>query len=372
MSLSPTTLEGIPRLDQLATGAPSIKVGGPPGDADAVRAIQKALAALVGPMPRSFKNGPDKEPDGVFGSETQTRVIAFQRQAFPGDSREWDGRVGRKTLEELKKALARGAPAPGPSPAPTPPPISSFICGPDVTDQVVATWTAIQTDFGKLTAAHKKRACFKILLPFKRSEDDFSFPTSLEELKQELQRHADINGWDTLPLYQGASWWLRHPPIFDPALNGPLATPSSPNPDADDFDPSHEDEGNCANTVEIGGKCWLNGTANYGTFGIMVRLCSDFAAADWTLRFNPVARAVFSLSWAETLIRAYKRFGANPEGAKLPIAWTRATFNGGPRGVPTEPGNRPRCGCTGAKKGNVVNWDYVWEPHKSRGAAKNP
>lgn len=118
--------------------------------------------------------------------------------------------------------------------------------------------------------------------------------------------------------------------------------------------------------------CWLNGTVNYGTFGIMVRLCSDYAVSDWKMRLNPVTRTIFSLEWAKMLIRAYKEFGANKEGAILPIAWTEATFHGGPKAVPSVPGNRPKCQCSCNCKGDIVKWDYVWEPVKPRSAAASP
>jgi hypothetical protein len=111
---------------------------------------------------------------------------------------------------------------------------------------------------------------------------------------------------------------------------------------------------------------------NYGTFGIMVRLCSDFALTDWTMRLNPVTRTIFSLQWAKMLIRAYKKFGANPEGAVLPIAWTDATYHGGPQAVPAVAGNRPKCKCSCNCKGSIVKWDYVWEPVKPRASAVSP
>jgi hypothetical protein len=369
MAFKSPVLQGSARLDQAAAGPPYIKAGWPRADPEAVKRIQKALAKLIGHMPVSFPNGPANEPDGVFGDETKRYVISFQKRAFPGKPLEWDGIVGRNTLAKMDEELAKGAPAPPPPPPPAP----SFVCGPDVTEQVAAAWGKIQSDFAKLTRDYKIRACNKILIPLRRpGKDEMDFPSNLEELKRQLQNFADIDGWDTLPLYQGASWWLRHPPVFDATTNGPCASPSSPDPDAKDFDPSHESDAICANTVQVGGKCWLNGTVNYGTFGIMVRLCSDFAATDWGLKFSPKARIIYSLGWAKMLIKAYKKFGANPEGALLPIAWTEATFNGGPRAVPSVPGNRPKCKCTCGCKGDVVTWDYVWEPVKPRNRATSP
>jgi hypothetical protein len=136
--------------------------------------------------------------------------------------------------------------------------------------------------------------------------------------------------------------------------------------------------------VQVAGKCWLNGSVNYGTYGIMIKECSEFAANDLILpsfstnpfdqplKLNPVIRAIYSLTWATTLIRAYKKFGGHPEGARVPVAWTEATFNGGPSATPSIAENRPKCKCKPGLTGSIVKWDYVWEPLKARGAATPP
>ena len=41
--------------------------------------------------------------DGIFKDKTKEAVIAFQKSAFPDDPKEWDGIVGAKTREKLKK-----------------------------------------------------------------------------------------------------------------------------------------------------------------------------------------------------------------------------------------------------------------------------
>jgi len=296
MPLNSVLLKGNARLEQVLGGARSVRRG-VADDADAVGRIQRALAQLVAPMPRSFPSGPSGPPDGVFGAETEGHVRTFQRRAFPSAPLEWDGRVGARTLQKLDDAL--GGPAPS----------ATFVCGPDVSDQVATTWARIQTDFAVLSRDQKIRCCDTVLFPVRTPRGIPSVPTSVEELRTLLQQFADIDGWDTLPLYQGASAWLRSPPVFDRATNGPCATPSSVDPAADDFDPSHELDTHCANTVQVGGKCWLNGTVNYGTFGIMARLCRDFAVGDAFLRFDPRRRLIYSLDWARLLIRAYKQFG---------------------------------------------------------------
>jgi Putative peptidoglycan binding domain len=364
MALTNSTLTGSTRLEGILAGGAPMRRDIPERDIEDIKKIQRALQKLTGPMPKSFPTRLGGEPDGIFGNETFERIVRFQQKAFPLDSREWDGRIGKKTLQAMDDELNKGA-------APVPPPAKEFICGPDVTKQVEDTWTQIQKDFKTWTREQKLKACMRILIPIQKPGEDakLEIPTDLEELKQQIRQFADINGWDTLPLFQGASWWLRHPPIFDAATNGPCATPSSASPDASDFDPMHELDSHCANTVQVQGVCWLNGTVNYGMFGVMVKLCSDFARDDFFVSKIPGVRIVFSLDWAKMLIKAYKRFGNNPEAAQLPVAWTEATFNGGPSAVPDSkkfPGNRPKCQCKCGCKGDVVNWDYVWEPMRHR------
>jgi peptidoglycan hydrolase-like protein with peptidoglycan-binding domain len=99
MTLQSDILAGSPRLELAASGGPSVKKG--EHEPDAVKRIQNALLALGFPMPTSFPNGPAGEPDGIFGQETFNTVIAFQRREFPDKPAEWDGRVGRHTLDRM-------------------------------------------------------------------------------------------------------------------------------------------------------------------------------------------------------------------------------------------------------------------------------
>jgi peptidoglycan hydrolase-like protein with peptidoglycan-binding domain len=123
MPLQSDILKGSVRLEQTMAGGPPVKRYPPADDPDAVGRIQKALVALgVSPMPRSFPNGPTGEPDGKFGSETYNAVIKFQKQVFPSAWQEWDGRVGKKTLEQMDALLPKTVAPPPPT---TPP--KSFI-----------------------------------------------------------------------------------------------------------------------------------------------------------------------------------------------------------------------------------------------------
>lgn len=221
------------------------------------------------------------------------------------------------------------------------------ICGPDVTKQFSAILSQIQADFKVWDEAHQELACRALLFPVKMPKW-----TPGTDTRTFIRSAADINSWDVLPLFQGQSAWLRSAAV----VGCPCAIPTSKNPSASAFDDVHEDPSTCSDSVQAGGECWLNGTVNYGTFGIMVRLCKD--------RF-PVKFAL-AQQLAEKLIQAYKAFGPHPEDATLPLAWFRATFNGGPTATPSGPGNRPQCKTMCSLDGSIVDWDYVWEPVKPR------
>lgn len=385
MPLVSALFTGNPVLDRVDAGSAVLFVGSPANERRAVQLVQTALVGEGFALPVSMRSG---APDGRFGAETRSAVIAFQRRVFPGDSRQWDGRFGARTLAELDRAVAARGAGPAPTPSPTPSP-TEFVCGPDVSAQVAAVWSRIQSDFRARSRADKIRLCNKVLIPVNDPVGlivDAVRSRSLDQLMAQLRAHADINGWDVIPLYQGESEWLRRPPVFDPALNGPFATPSSSDfGNSDPFADGHEDPATCSNTVQVNGKCWLNGSVNYGTYGIMVRECRDFAVRDLfvpntlslnpfdqPLALNPTILAIYSLQWATSLIRAYKRFGNNPEGAVVPVAWTEATFNGGPTASPTITENRPRCQCRPGLTGSIVTWHYVWEPLKPRATVSPP
>jgi peptidoglycan hydrolase-like protein with peptidoglycan-binding domain len=95
-----------PRLESAASGGPAIKGLPAVEDAEAVGRIQKALVALGFPLPGSVRAG---RPDGRFGPETLQGVKAFQKVAFPADSTQWDGQVGRLTLAEMDRRLPAAA-----------------------------------------------------------------------------------------------------------------------------------------------------------------------------------------------------------------------------------------------------------------------
>jgi peptidoglycan hydrolase-like protein with peptidoglycan-binding domain len=109
--LKSAILAGNARLDGAASGGPSVKKAPPADEPEAVRRIQKALAALGFSMPRSFPSGPANEPDGKFGDETFQSVISFQRREFPQEPGQWDGRCGKNTLGRMDELLSEDSAA---------------------------------------------------------------------------------------------------------------------------------------------------------------------------------------------------------------------------------------------------------------------
>jgi lipoprotein-anchoring transpeptidase ErfK/SrfK len=102
MPLKSAYLAGDVRLEQAAAGGPSIKPLPVHEPLETVRRIQIALRRLTYVFFHSFKGD---EPDGLFGPDTKRTVVHFQRAVFIGQSAEWDGRLGKKTLAKLDAAL---------------------------------------------------------------------------------------------------------------------------------------------------------------------------------------------------------------------------------------------------------------------------
>src|SRR5262249_9678388 len=98
---------------QAAVGPPPIKAAPPADDVEAVRRIQRALVALGHPLPKSFPNGPDKEPDGKYGEEVFQAVLAFQQRVFTKRS-DLDRRSGTNTLTSMDALLVGLAAPPAP------------------------------------------------------------------------------------------------------------------------------------------------------------------------------------------------------------------------------------------------------------------
>lgn len=61
-----------------------------------VEILQQKLNALAA--------DPALKVDGEFGKKTHDAVVAFQRQHFPGEEKEWDGKVGSRTWAAIDEA----------------------------------------------------------------------------------------------------------------------------------------------------------------------------------------------------------------------------------------------------------------------------
>jgi hypothetical protein len=222
------------------------------------------------------------------------------------------------------------------------------VCGPDVTKPLISTLKQIESDFTGWKREDKRRACVRLLNPI-----------DLEKLKAGGLAGGDYNAWDTYALFSLHGAWLRRPPV-----SPPCATPSSNAPAGAGWNHrGHEDPRTCSNTVQVGGGCWLAGTVNYATFGIMVSLCESAFSED-----PEIGREHTALEHAKALINGYKLF-VSKEDPKWPIEWTSGVYRGGP-GAVTTIGNGNRQGCSTtcgqvnpkADPAYLASWDYVWEP----------
>lgn len=236
------------------------------------------------------------------------------------------------------------------------------VCGPDVSAPFSATLSQIQTDFKSWSVDDQFKACDHLVHPIQVFNPDGTF-----------NKHPtpDINGWDIHALFQGEATWLRRLPVCPPC-----ATPSTSWPAKPAMDRAHEDPRTCSNTVQVGNACWLSGTPNYATFGIMLRLCGDaFPSTATPASGVDSPHEVFfgddPLDSGKSLIRAYKLLHVDKavgrEDPKWPLAWTEAGYKTGPTAT-LAGGNRGACTatCSKAKPGlnpaRLANWDYVWEP----------
>ncbi|SAL80263.1 hypothetical protein AWB71_06083 [Caballeronia peredens] len=238
-----------------------------------------------------------------------------------------------------------------PAPAPQGPPVVGGVCGPDVTAETARIWAQVRSDFLGWSGKDKLRACQYLVQPFVKGGSGAGTGYGL-----------NADAFDTIGLYQGSVHYLREPPYHPPC-----GIPGSPTPapapgtdcDADptapgcDFDPGHET--GCSNTVKVGPECWLSGSVNYGTYGVMMRACYD------VMPF-PFDKA-FSLAATKLLAGGYKLYkGDDP---RAPLAWAAATWTGGP-GATATGSNRSGCAPTCPVPYSGTPFDYVWEPVKPR------
>ncbi|HYF06130.1 MAG TPA: LysM domain-containing protein, partial [Acetobacteraceae bacterium] len=231
-------------------------------------------------------------------------------------------------------------------------------CGPDVTAQLRDVLERVERDFKGWSEDEKLSACQRVLIPFKPTSDWGPWQ-DWRPTPEFGRKIADIDGWDILPLYSRASDWLRDPKVLGEGCCAPTPSVSPALAIAQQVE-EYEKPIHCSHSVQVGTECWLNGTVNYGLYGMIIRLCHNHF---------PV-RYAFALEAGKGLIRAYKRFGKEREDPTDPIRWVEATYHGGAAGIPTGKGNRPDCASACRLKGDIATpWDYVWEPVKPRDKA---
>jgi hypothetical protein len=241
-----------------------------------------------------------------------------------------------------------------PIPPPLPPPIpivprnresGSKRCGPNVSRTVSTVWRQIEENFDSWPFRHKEAACRHLVQPF---------------ILEGWQPRWNVNAFDTIGLVWRSAHWLNFYTNWDP----PCAYPPVLSPAGEQID-EHPDA--CTYTVEIGGNCWLTGTVNYGTYGIMMKTCSRWIdGLSWYHPFKTYW-PLFQRSTVSRLVRLYKTRIAQPrEDPTYPLAWALAAYDGRSSGTASG-SNRPSClrPCPLPYPPHPgFCFDYVWQPVK--------
>jgi hypothetical protein len=212
---------------------------------------------------------------------------------------------------------ARPPPSTTPVPATAPP----HVCGPDIDGALTNVLVKVQKDFHVASTGDKRTACTNLHIP----------PMA-------------IMAWDIHDLFLPNTSWVNNTMgCAVPSGSGGIEDPQA-----------------CTNSVWAGGHCHLAGTANYGMFGIVQKLCSGFRETDsWW--WQPVAD-MYSESATRDLIGIYKTIDSDDSGP--PEEWAIATYRGGPTARPAS-GNRDSCSRCGAAATTRV-FDYSWWPIHGR------
>ena len=296
---------------------------------------------------------------------------------------------------------------------------SPKVCGPNVSAPVSTVWNSIKSDFHGWSATDKLAASLYLISPYvpeggvnprsaggaplfsgSFAEPIISFIAGLAHdpflsayvNATNSQWQLNRDAFDTIGLFVlSADWTFRVPGCGVPGCNS-LSSADLPRGVSD----SCEDPSTCSLSVQMGGDCWLSGTVNYGTYGIMMKeayiWCSqqrtrmlsllpgillyslgDSSVALAMLRSSmddkEIAAAFLKELFSETslivYVGGYKLW--DMENPTAPLSWALATYRNGPSGMATR-SNRPQCQTTCAPLGSSVfsGWDYVWEPVKHR------
>lgn len=201
------------------------------------------------------------------------------------------------------------------------------ICGPDVTSSLTTMLGTVAPWFRGLTGFQQSRSCAAL--------GPGGFIVGVNP----------IMAWDTRQLFLPDTGWLDS--YFRRSSCG------SPRDSGCDTDPTRhlcETAGTCGNSVVVGGKCMLAGTANYALFGKMCRVCHDYTGRwnRWDMR---------------AVIGAYKTISGDDSTPPKEVA--SAAYDGTFPTLPAAAENRGtctgRCGRT-----HSGSFDFIWEPYRPR------
>lgn len=245
-----------------------------------------------------------------------------------------------------------------PEPPTSPPPTSSNICGPDITSPLQTVFGDIQSQFRDWNDRQKVRACGALVGP-------------LASIGGIISLSNPLMAWDIQELFLQNTAWLYNPP-----RGRHCGVPASGTPGTEAIE--DQTTSPCGNSVEVNNRCFLAGTVNYGTFGIMCKECYDFVLRSITqpwfwYRSLPIPIPIPILSplhYTETgmalLIWGWKILADDPQP---PIAWARATYRDGSTAVPSNSVAENRVNCTSrcnSRYSRSAPFSFIWEPNAPR------
>jgi Domain of unknown function (DUF4157) len=265
----------------------------------------------------------------AFATNAVFQQPSLSHFSTPQISRQDDMDAGVPEIHDAGESLPGGI-AELPTPvSPEPEAAPERTCGPDITSAISTVLSKVDSHFHGLGSWFRKRRSCMVL-----------------DIDSIFSGVNPIMAWDTRELF------LPHTGFLDPYFrsNG-CGSPRNSGCDADPTRHLCETDGTCGNTVVVGGKCMLAGTANYAIYGRMFKLCHDEFSPDyprWDMR---------------AMITLYKTVdGDDPDPPK---EMASSTFDGSFPGVPAAVENRgsctKRCGRT-----HGGSFDFIWEPYKSR------
>ena len=240
----------------------------------------------------------------------------------------------RATISTAAPLLPSCPPCPSDEPRPVEcPPCtvpSSHICGPDIDSQLTKVLGEMQTHFRGLGGWEKHLSCQWLITP----------PMA-------------IMAWDIHELFLPETRWLRMSP-FSP----PCGLPAAP------VGGDVEDPSTCSNSVRVGGKCNLAGTANYATFGIMMKECYTYYSGSPTLPSWKVNIPFFTETGMKSFIGLYKTVTFDDPGP--PTEFAEATYKSGSPSARPSTENRKHCSTACRLSATPPTFTFVWEPYKAR------